>query len=183
LLNSLSTVRGEIQIRFREEQMGLNAVVYCDCIENGRVSIPHPRPDLLFIDEKGAPDISSTNPLDIEMHERWESLRPCQHEHFWLIEHWLGNVSLLGSIRALLKQYSSDPEREYPVLWSKVIYDGSHSGDFLTSDAVWRLSAEMDRLSSMEHLPTSDTATLVELLRKLEDLAWASQSVNKPISF
>lgn len=163
--------------------MSLNAVVYCDCIEKGRVTIPHPRPDLLFIDEKGAPDISSTDPLEIEAHDRWESLRPCQHEHFWLIEHWLGNVSLIGSIRALLQQYSSDPAGEYPVLWSKVIYDGSHSGDFLTVDAVRELSDEMDRLSSVEHLPTSDTSPLVELLRKLDDLARASQSVNKPISF
>jgi hypothetical protein len=163
--------------------MSLNAVVYCDCIEKGRVTKPHPRPDLLFIDEKGAPDISSTDPLEIEAHDRWESLRPCQHEHFWLIEHWLGNVSLIGSIRAFLQQYSSDPAREYPVLWSKVIYDGSHTGDFLTIDAVRELSDEMDRLSSMEHLTTSDTSPLVELLRKLNDLVRASQSVNKPISF
>jgi hypothetical protein len=163
--------------------MSLNAVVYCDCIEKGRVTIPHPRPDLLFIDEKGAPDISSTDPRDIEAHDRWESLRPCQHDHFWLIEHWLGNVSLIGSIRALLQQYSSDPEREYPVLWSKVIYDGSHSGDYLTSDAVRQMSDEIVRLSSMEHLPTLDITPLVELLRKLDDLVRASQSVNKPISF
>ena len=163
--------------------MSLNAVVYCDCIEKGRVTIPHPRPDLLFIDEKGAPDISSTDPLEIEAHDRWESLRPCQHEHFWLIEHWLGNVSLIGSIRALLQQYLSDPAGEYPVLWSNVIYDGSHSGDFLAVDAVRELSDEVDRLSSMEHLPISDTSLLVELLRKLDDLVRASQSVNKPISF
>lgn len=163
--------------------MSLNAVVYCDCIEKGQVTIPHPRPDLLFIDEKGAPDISSTDPLEIEAHDRWESLRPCQHEHFWLIERWLGNVSLLGLIRALLKPYSSDPARDYPVLWSKVIYDGSHSGDFLPSDAVEQLSEEIDRLNNMEHLPSLDITPLVELLRKLEDLVRASQSVKKPISF
>ena len=162
--------------------MSLNAVVYCDCIEKGRVTIPHPRPDLLFIDEKGAPDISSTDPLDIETHDRWESLRPCRHEHFWLIEHWLGNVSLIGAIRALLKRHSSDPAREYPVLWSKVIYDGSHSGDFLTTDSVQQLSDEVDRLLRIEN-HHADTAPLEELLSKLEDLVRASRSVNKPISF
>jgi hypothetical protein len=162
--------------------MSLNAVVYCDCVERGRLTIPHPRPDLLSIDEKGAPDISSTDPQDIEAHDRWESLRPCAHEHFWLIERWLGNVSLVGSIRALLKQSSGDPAREYPVLWSKVIYDGSHSGDFLTSDAVQQLSDEVDRLTRMEN-HHADTAPLVELLRKLEDLVQASLSVKKPISF
>ena len=81
--------------------MGLNAVVYCDCVEKGRLTRPHPRPDQLFIDERGAPDISSDDPRDIEAHDRWESLRPCEHERFWLIECWLGNVSVIGSIRAM----------------------------------------------------------------------------------
>lgn len=162
--------------------MSLNATVYCDCIEKGRVTVPHPRPDLLFIDEKGAPDISSTDPLEIEAHDRWESLQPCEHEHFWLIERWLGNVSLIGSIRAILKQYSINPARDFPVLWSKVIYDGSHSGDFLTSDTVQKLSDEIDRFDSMKH-SSSDLAPLKELLHKLHELAQASQTVNKPISF
>jgi hypothetical protein len=163
--------------------MSLNAVVYCDCVEKGRLTIPHPRPDLLFINETGSPDITSDDPLDIEAHDRWESLRPCQHEHFWLVERWLGNTSLIGSIRELMKQHLSDPAREYPALWSKVIYDGSHSGDFLTSDDVRKLSDEVDRLGRMENLPTTDTTLLVEFLRKLHDLIRASLSVNKPISF
>lgn len=162
--------------------MGLNAVVYCDCIEKGRLTIPHPRPDLLFIDERGAPDISSSDPLDVEAHDNWESLRPCQHKHFWLIERWLGNVSLIGSMRSLLKQYSSDPAHEYPVLWSKVIHDGSHSSDFLTSDAVQQLTDEVDHLKRIANHQV-DTTALIELLRKLEELVEVSKSVNKPISF
>lgn len=163
--------------------MSLNAVVYCDCVEKGRVMVPHPLPDLLFINETGAPDISSTDPREIEAHDRWESLQPCQHEHFWLAERWLGNTSLIGSIRALIKQFSSDPAREYPALWSKVIYDGSHSGDFLTGDDVRQLSDEVDRLSRVRNLPITDTTPLMEFLRKLEDLIQVSLSVNKPISF
>lgn len=162
--------------------MSLNAVVYCDCIEKGRLKAPHPRPDLLFIDERGAPDISSKDPRDIEAHDRWESLRPCQHQQFWLVERWLGNMSLIGSIRDLISQLSSDPAQEYPVLWSKVIYDGSHSGDFLTSGAVQQLSDEVDRLKRIEDHQV-DTIALIELLRKLEELVQASGSVNKPISF
>jgi hypothetical protein len=162
--------------------MSVNAVVYCDCVERGRLTTPHPRPDLLFVDEKGAPDISSNDPRAIEAHDRWESLRPCEHEHFWLIERWLGNVALIGSIRALLKQYSTDPAVEYPVLWSKVIYDGSHSGDFLTSDTVQQLSDEVDRLTRMEN-HHADTGPLMELLRKLGELVQASLSVKKAIAF
>ena len=162
--------------------MSLNAIVYCDCTEKGRLAIPHPCPDLLFIDERGAPDISSDDPRDIEAHDRWESLRPCEHEHFWLMERWLGNASLIRTMRALLSQHSKDPAREYPVLWSKVIYDGSHSGDFLTSDAVQLLTDEVDHLKRIENHRV-DTTALIELLRKLEELVQASKSVNKPISF
>ena len=160
--------------------MSLNAVVYCDCVEQGRVTIPHPRPDLLFIDETGSPGISSDDPGDIEAHDRWESLRPCEHERFWLIERWLGNISLIETIRSLLKQQSSNPARDYPVLFSKVIYEDSHSGDFLTTDAVQHLSDEVSRLSK---LVNADNTTQVEFLRKLTDLIRASLSVNKPISF
>lgn len=161
--------------------MSLNAIVYCDCVEKGRVKIRHPRPDLLLIDETGSPAISSSDPRDIEAHDRWESLQPCEHQHFWLIERWLGNVSSIGSIRELLKQYSSDPAGEYPVLWSRVLYDGSHSGDFLTSDAVQQLSDEVDRLGKLKN--DGINTPFVELLRKLEDLVQVSRNINKPISF
>lgn len=162
--------------------MSLNAVVYCDCVEKGRLRTPHPRPELLFIDERGAPDISSNDPRDIEAHDRWESLGPCQHRQFWLIERWLGDISLIGSIRDLISHLSSDPAQEYPVLWSKVIYDGSHSGDFVPSNAVPQLSDEVDRLKRIEKHQVDKTA-LLELLRKLEELVQASGSVHKPISF
>jgi hypothetical protein len=163
--------------------MSLNAVVYCDCVEKGQVTIRHPRPDLLFIDETGSPDISSADPQDIEAHDRWESLRPCRHEHFWLIERWLGNVSLIGSVREVVSQCSNDPAREYSLLWSKVVYNGSHSGDFLTLDDVLRLKDEVDRLSGMQGLPSSETTPLAEFLSKLRELVQASLSVKKPISF
>ena len=68
------------------------------------------------------------------------------------------------------------------MLWSKVIYDGSHSGDFLMSEAVKQLTDEIDRLNSMENHHFDDTS-LGEFLNKLKDLIRASESVNKPISF
>ena len=163
--------------------MSLTAVVYCDCVEKGRLTIPHPHPDLLFIDETGTPDIASSDPGNMEAHDRWESLQPCQHEHFWLVERWLGNISMIGAFRSLMRQCSGNPALEYPVLWSKVLYDASHSGDFLTGDDVMRLSDEVDRLIKMAHLRTTDTIPLMEFLSKLQDLVRASLGVNKPISF
>jgi hypothetical protein len=163
--------------------MSLNAVVFCDCIEKGQLTIPHPRPELLFIDETGSPDISSHDPAEIEAHDRWQSRRPCQHEHFWLIERWLGNTSLIGSIRALVHEHSNDPAREYPVLWSKVIHSGSHSGDFVKSDDVLQLQDEVDRLSRTRELRGTHGYPLAEFLSKLRELIRASLTVKKPISF
>lgn len=82
-----------------------------------------------------------------------------------------------------MKHYSNDPAREYPMLWSKVIYDGSHTGDLLTGNVVRQLSEEVSRLSRINNLSSVDNTLLTELLHKLEDLIEASLSVNKPISF
>lgn len=163
--------------------MSLNAVVYCDCVEKERVTIRHPRPDLLYIDERGCPDISSDDSQAVESHDRWESLRPCPHEHFWLIQRWLGNVSSIGLIREFLQESSSQPAEQFPVLWSKVIYSGSHTGDFLNNDDVLRLGDEVDRLSKV-HGPFDAAPVFLEsFLCKLRELVSASASVNKPISF
>jgi len=162
--------------------MSLNAIVYCDCVERGRLTIPHPRPDILSINDRGEPVVLSTNTEDIEAHDRWESLKPCKHERFWLIERWLGNVSLIDSLRTLLERYSGNPANEYPTLYSRVIYDGSHSGDFLPIDAVVQLNEEIHTLRRTKS-PSTDSNQLTELLQKLDELIKASLSVNKPITF
>jgi len=33
--------------------MGLGAIVYCDCYEKGRVRVPPPQPELVYVDATG----------------------------------------------------------------------------------------------------------------------------------
>jgi len=159
--------------------MSLNAIVYCDCVERQRLRVPHPLPELLFIDDTGHPDIRSNDPLDEDLHDQWEAQHPCSHEHFHLKEHWLGNVASVGQIRQELQQLSKD--LEYPVLMSKVIYNGSHSGDFLAGEEVVRLRDEIANFRNVEAV--AQTAEWNSFLSKLEELVIASLSVRKPISF
>jgi hypothetical protein len=162
--------------------MSLNAIVYCDCVERQRLRVPHPRPELLFIDDTGYPDIRSDDPHDEALHDQWEAQKPCLHEHFHLVEHWLGNVASVGEIRQKLKQLSENPSTEYPILTSKVVYSGSHSGDFLAGEEVVRLKDEVARLRKMVEA-SADASQWNDFLLKLEDLVDGSVSVNKPISF
>lgn len=162
--------------------MSLNAIVYCDCVERQRLKVPHPLPELLFIDDTGYPNIRSSNPRDEDLHDRWEAQSPCSHEHFRLVEHWLGNVESVGEIRQYLEQLTEGRSIEYPILASKVIYNGSHSGDFLAVDEVLRLGDEIVLLRKIEK-PSADATQWDDFLSKLEDLVGGSLSVRKPISF
>jgi hypothetical protein len=95
--------------------------------------------------------------------------------------HWLGNVASVGEIRQKLEKLSENSLVEYPVLASKVIYNGSHTGDYLGGDEVIRLRDEIARLRKVEAGMEGDPWD--DLLSKLEDLVGAALSVRKPISF
>ena len=144
--------------------------------------MPHPRPELLFIDDTGYPNIRSNDPHDEDLHDRWEAQNPCLHGHFHLVEHWLGNVGSVGDIRDKLEQLSQNPSTEYPILTSRVVYSGSHSGDFLAGEEVVRLRDEVARLRKVVK-DSADAIQWNDFLSKLEDLVGGSLSVNKPISF
>lgn len=160
--------------------MSLSAIVYCDCVERQRLMVPHPLSDLLFIDDTGYPNIRSDDPNDQLLHDQWAQ-NPCLHEHFHLVEHWLGNVAWIGELRQELEQVSENFGIEYPMLKTKVIYNGSHSGDFLVGEEVVRLRDEIARFRKVE-AGVGDSPR-DELFSKLEDLIAASLKVSKPISF
>ena len=66
--------------------MGLDATVFCNCVEKGRLEVPHPFPERLYIDEDGRPEIrvddlpyQSVLSLD-EAHYAWLQSPPCKHQ-------------------------------------------------------------------------------------------------------
>lgn len=160
--------------------MSLTGTVYCDCVENNRLRIAHPLPDLLFIDDSGCPEIRSGEFIQQVLHDKWEAQNPCSHNGFRLVEHWLGNVALIGYIRDEVQKLSKRTSTAYGILTLKVIYNGTHSGDFLSSEEVLRLE---DELESLRKVGTLKDPHVDEFLRKLEDLVEKSLSVGKPIVF
>ncbi len=122
--------------------MGLDAFVYCDCIEKKRLRIPHPFPRLLHIYPSGAPDIRSRDEAKIQLHDECVASRPCEHEDLMLAGCYLGNASSIELIRTVISAAERQPCRKHPVLWSKVIYCGTHTGDWLNLAEVRRLKAE-----------------------------------------
>lgn len=165
--------------------MGLDAWVYCDCVDRGRLASPHPFPDLLFIDEDGGPEIRSD---DLEMqiaHDRWQAISACCHTDCILVRHYLGNIARVEHLRRNVSDLASDPETDYPVIWSRVIYNGTHCGDRLNREQVEALESEVQRLRSRLAGAKGDTdeARLGYFLTQLVELIEASRLTGKPICF
>ena len=121
--------------------MGLDACVFCDCYEVGKVKARPPQPDLVYID-----------PATGQVSLRWEQPgadqrrfidwlgSACEHgPEGQLVSHRLGNVALIGFLRGL---FEGTPER-FPTLLSKVVHNGIHAGDILSLTDVEDLAAEM----------------------------------------
>ena len=59
--------------------MGLDAVVFCNCVEMKRLKVPHPFPKLLYVESNGSPEIRSQNRAKVDRHDEWMALPPCRH--------------------------------------------------------------------------------------------------------
>jgi hypothetical protein len=131
--------------------MGLDATVYCDCVEKGKLTIPHPFPDLLHISADGAPEIQGgVLSQHWQRYDAWVANNPCPHKYFWLVHHHLGNVAGIAFVRHIIVQIVKDPAVAFPVLWSKVVYSGIHCGDYLSMDDVTKLGAEVNEFRKLE---------------------------------
>jgi hypothetical protein len=161
--------------------MGLDARVYCNCYEIGKVKTPPPQPDLVYID-----------PSSGEVSLRWEKDGADQDRFFeWLSSAWelgpsghlvyhrLGNIALICFLRELFQQ---TPER-FPILLSKVVNNGIHGGDFLTLPDVEQLAAEMLEVHALHCSDDSYEALLREFEQQILELVHGARSVSRPIVF
>ena len=108
--------------------MGLDAVVFCGCVEKDRLKSPHHFPHLLYIAPNGCPEIRSSSRTKIEQHDDWMR-HACKHEDMMVGGDHLGNVSSIEFLQQALRRAVRSPGRDFPALWKKVIYSGAHCGD------------------------------------------------------
>ena len=82
--------------------MGLDATVFCDCVERGRLTVPHPYPGLLYIASNGSPEIRTKDPAKVEKHDQWIDLPPCKHEQMRVDGCDLGNAWFITDLYGIL---------------------------------------------------------------------------------
>ncbi len=170
--------------------MGLDACVYCDCVEKGRLRTPPPRPDLLYIEADGSPEIRSDEIKLCIAFDAWRDNSPCPHEQLCLADYHLGNMSGIGRIRRIVRQVANqqiakEPGAAFPLLWTRVVYSGIHAGDFLTPQETRELGDELIQLKAhdLRQLTLEDRCFAENFLAALTELVEASKAVGKPISF
>ncbi len=160
--------------------MGLDATVYCDCYAKGQIRRPPPQPELVYIDENGQVSLKWDQPgADQSAFYDWLE-NACEHGPMGeLVSHHIGNIARVAYLRGAL----SESVGRFPVLLSKVVYNGTHSGDALGIDDVQRVRSEMEQLRDVHGPNRADEQVIREFERQMLELIDASQRVQKPIVF
>jgi hypothetical protein len=156
--------------------MGLDASVGCNCVREGK-AIAHPFPEKLVFDGGGQPalnDGASTD--DWIKHDHWLA-ESCEHAGF-LVSVRLGNISMIAHVRELLGDLQRTNLR-FPILLEKVVYDGAHSGDSISTPDVPPLLKEVNTMLLRNTLDSMDKVFFTSMKRLCE----ASIATGNPIVF
>jgi len=152
--------------------MGLDAKVYCDCFEKGRLNVPERFAGRVQLNWTGCVELSSGDVDEIVEFDDWRNTA-CQHDEGILVHEWLGNTAGVATLRSLLEQLPSPPD----FILERVIYNGTHCGDSINVSELDILSREVEQISQ-----TRDPS-VKHFYLQMKGLVEASQSVAKPIVF
>lgn len=158
--------------------MGLDATVYCDCYERGLTKEPPPCSRIVVADD-GSIQCESGDLQTLLAFDEWISHRACDHPGAILLQHRIGNLAQVGLLRSELEH---DPST-FPILLGKVLYSGSHTGDYLTLGETAALYVELGRLASLVCLAPSDQRYVQSFRQQMIELVETATRVRKPISF
>lgn len=169
--------------------MPLIAVVYCDCLEAGRLLVPHPRPGLLTIDEDGAPSLTGGEAEDWAAHYEWMyERRSCVHEQFKLAGGHIADVFVVAGIQQVLEAVHDAPAESFPMLW-RLLQAGTawspseEEPGRLRGPEVQQLRRELDGLETPGGLLVDGVAVFEDFRERLKGVADASLRSGKPVVF
>lgn len=157
---------------------GLDATVYCNCFEMASLKEQPPCPSV-FVSNDGSLDCRSENLNTLLAFDQWRWHRACEHPSGVLLHHRIGNLAQVGLLRAELERDAM----AFPILLTKVLYSGTHGGDYLTIDDITRVKVELGRLACFVCSDHRKQEFIDWFCRQMNDLVKASTSVGKPISF
>jgi hypothetical protein len=159
--------------------MSLDGYVRCSCIREGKVAKPHPFPDRLTWDESGAPSLTGDPEEDEwEAHDQWVQ-HSCEHQGY-LESEFLGNITRIKNVRDFLRGLQGNPGPKFPILLKKVVYDGTHTGDFLPAKQTPALMKEVDLVLASRDILTQGEREFFEAMKRLCE---ASLKTGNPIGF
>jgi hypothetical protein len=160
--------------------MSLDAFVRCTCIRDGKVKKPHPFPGRLTLDDdSGSPSLTGDpTEEEWEAHDRWVQ-DSCEHEGF-LVSEFLGNITRAQHVREFLRGLQGDPGPKFPILLKKVVYDGTHTGDWIPVKQTPALLREVTTVLASSDILTQGEKEFFEAMKRLCD---ASIETENPITF
>ncbi len=159
--------------------MGLDATVYCDCFETGRLKELPPEPALVYVCANGSLDCKSEDSEVLAAFDEWLQERACEHEEGVLVSHWIGNATHVGLLRSELEK---DAEK-FSILLEEVLYSGTHTGDYLSGTKIFQLQKVLKVLAKFVASGKDSQRFVDEFRVQMEELANAALAVGKPISF
>jgi len=130
----------------------------------------------LAFDQTGEPILKKEGEIRLDLrlaHDKWHR-NSCAHSGY-LVDRRLGNISLVAYVREFLQSHSPN---DFPLMLERVVYSGSHCGDWIALSDVPQLLAETRRLQGL----TSDPLIL-EFANDVAALAEASLATGNPIVF
>jgi hypothetical protein len=158
--------------------MSLDAYVRCTCIRDGKAK-PHPLPGRLMWDESNAPSLSGDpTEKEWELHDRWVQ-ESCEHEGF-LVSEFLGNITRAQHLRDFLRGLQGKPGPRFPILLKKVVYDGTHTGDWIPVEETQALLQEVETVLASKDILTPGENEFFESMKRLCE---ASIATGNPIVF
>ena len=159
--------------------MSLDAYVRCTCIRDGKAKNPHPFPDKLIWDESNAPSLSGDpTEEEWEAHDAWVQ-GACEHEGL-LVSEFLGNITRVQHVREFLRRLQGDPGPKFPVLLKRVVYDGTHTGDWVPVKQSAPLLREVTLVLGSSDILTQGEKEFFESMKRLCE---ASITSKNPIIF
>lgn len=157
--------------------MALEARVYCNCFEAGKLLIPPPRPGQVYVAEDGG--LACTDLYHLYEFEEWLEKYACAHVGGVALQHHLGSPGVIAFLREELERTSED----FSVLLGKVLYDANHSGDYLLIEDLKALLAETIHLSVLHSDDSEEENLLRNFERQLKELITCAIQMRKPIVF
>jgi hypothetical protein len=161
--------------------MSLDACVYCDCYEKGRLISPPPEGMSLYVSKCGALEYEDCNRMPIEQalgFDKW-LLSSCEHPDRIFIHHFLGNIATIEHVRSELMR---KPDL-FPIILTRVVYNGVHCGDFLDLETIQNIQQEIDQLPLLECSSSHAKKFLSHFHSQMKELTAAALSLGKPIAF